>query len=49
MPGPLLIKETEEGKCEWLISEAICREETQLKASQLSQPQPRIPSPDRAR
>ena len=46
MPGPLLIKETEEGKCEWLVSEAICREETQLKASQLSQAQPRIPSPD---
>lgn len=37
MPGPLLIKETEEGKCEWLISEEIYREETQLKASQLSQ------------
>lgn len=36
MPGPRLIKETEEGKCEWLVSEAICWEETQLKASQLS-------------
>lgn len=48
MPGPLLIKETEEGKCEWLVSEAICWEETQLKASQLSQAQPWIPSPDRA-
>lgn len=48
MPGPLLIKETEEGKCEWLISEAICREEMQPKASQLSQAQPWIPSPDPA-
>lgn len=28
MPGPLLIKETEERKCDWLVSE-----ETQLEAS----------------
>ena len=48
MPGPLLIKETEQGKCEWFISEEICQEETQLRASQLSRAQPRIPSPDRA-
>lgn len=33
MPGPLLIKETEERKCECLISEVICQEEMQLKAS----------------
>lgn len=33
MPGPLLIKETEERKCEWLVSEVIHREETQLEVS----------------
>lgn len=48
MPGPLLIQETEEGKCEWLLSEAICREETPPEASQLSRERPRTPSPAQA-
>lgn len=47
MPGPLLNQETEEGKCEWLLGEAICREETPPRASQLSRERPGTPSPAR--